>query len=156
MRARCIIQVVMFVPHRALGFAVDASVIEADASRFQMVEGAEIDWTPKQRARRPVREYLAALAQLAAGCGLSQRLDRNVSELRAGIWPAPLQMPRPRRKVWDIKALDAAVDRLSGFSSGTLLEEVGTSQDPGYFKRRLEEVYGDEEQSSRKRKGRRS
>lgn len=43
------------------GFAVDASVIEADASRFQRVEGAEVDWTPEQRGRRPVQEYLAAL-----------------------------------------------------------------------------------------------
>ncbi|HSS63682.1 MAG TPA: IS1182 family transposase, partial [Gammaproteobacteria bacterium] len=43
------------------GFAVDASVIEADASRFQRVEGAEVDWTDEQRAQRPVREYLAAL-----------------------------------------------------------------------------------------------
>jgi transposase len=43
------------------GFAVDASVIEADASRFQRVEGAEIDWTNKERSRGPVREYLTAL-----------------------------------------------------------------------------------------------
>jgi transposase len=43
------------------GFAVDASVIEADASRFQRVEGAEVDWTPEQRAKRPVQEYLSAL-----------------------------------------------------------------------------------------------
>ena len=43
------------------GFAVDASVIEADASRFKRIEGAEIDWTDAQRARRPIREYLAAL-----------------------------------------------------------------------------------------------
>ncbi|MEK9723196.1 MAG: IS1182 family transposase [Rhodospirillaceae bacterium] len=43
------------------GFAVDASVIEADASRFQRVDGAEVDWTDAQRASRPVREYLAAL-----------------------------------------------------------------------------------------------
>jgi len=43
------------------GFAVDASVIEANASRFQRVEGAEVDWSDKQRARRPVQEYLAAL-----------------------------------------------------------------------------------------------
>jgi len=43
------------------GFAVDASVIEADASRFQRVKGAEVDWTDAQRARRPVQEYLAAL-----------------------------------------------------------------------------------------------
>ncbi len=43
------------------GFAVDASVIEASASRFQRVEGAEVDWTQAQRASRPVSEYLAAL-----------------------------------------------------------------------------------------------
>ncbi len=43
------------------GFAVDASVIEADASRFQRIEGSEIDWTKAQRASRPVREYLVAL-----------------------------------------------------------------------------------------------
>jgi transposase len=43
------------------GFAVDASVIEADASRYQRVAGAEVEWSDKQRACRPVREYLAAL-----------------------------------------------------------------------------------------------
>jgi transposase len=43
------------------GFAVDASVIEADASRFQRIEGAEVDWSDKQRASRPVQEYLTAL-----------------------------------------------------------------------------------------------
>ncbi len=43
------------------GFAVDASVIEANASRFRRVEGSEVDWTDAQRASRPVREYLVAL-----------------------------------------------------------------------------------------------
>ncbi len=43
------------------GFAVDASVIEADASRYKRVEGSEVDWTDKQRASRPVAEYLEAL-----------------------------------------------------------------------------------------------
>ena len=43
------------------GFAVDASVIEANASRFQRVEGSEVDWTPEQRGSRPVQEYLVAL-----------------------------------------------------------------------------------------------
>ena len=43
------------------GFAVDASVIEADASRFKRIEGSKIDWTDAQRARRPIREYLTAL-----------------------------------------------------------------------------------------------
>ena len=40
---------------------MDASVIEAHASRFQRVEGSEVEWTDEQRASRPVREYLAAL-----------------------------------------------------------------------------------------------
>ena len=43
------------------GFAVDASVIEADASRFKRVEGTEIEWTDGERSRWPVRAYLAAL-----------------------------------------------------------------------------------------------
>jgi transposase len=43
------------------GFAVDASVIEANASRFARIKGAEVDWTPEQRASRPVHEYLVAL-----------------------------------------------------------------------------------------------
>jgi len=43
------------------GFAVDASVIEADASRFARVEGADYDWTDKQQAQRPIKEYLEAL-----------------------------------------------------------------------------------------------
>ncbi len=42
------------------GFAVDASVIEADASRFARIEG-EIDWREAGSVSRPVGEYLAAL-----------------------------------------------------------------------------------------------
>jgi transposase len=43
------------------GFAVDASVIEADASRFERIEGAEIDWSEKQLAQRAIREFVDAL-----------------------------------------------------------------------------------------------
>jgi len=43
------------------GFAVDASVIEADASRFARIEGAEIDWSEKQLARRAIREFVDGL-----------------------------------------------------------------------------------------------
>ncbi len=43
------------------GFAVDASVIEADASRFARVKGAEVDWSEKQLARRAVQEFVEAL-----------------------------------------------------------------------------------------------
>jgi transposase len=43
------------------GFAVDASVLEANASRYHGVPPDEIDWTDKQRQRRAVAEYLAAI-----------------------------------------------------------------------------------------------
>ena len=43
------------------GFAVDASVVEADASRYQRVEGGGVEWSDAQKAQRPVREYIAAL-----------------------------------------------------------------------------------------------
>jgi transposase len=43
------------------GFAVDASVIEADASRFERVEGAEVAWTEEQLSRRPIKEFIDAL-----------------------------------------------------------------------------------------------
>jgi IS5 family transposase len=44
------------------GFAVDASVVEADASRYTGVNGdTEIDWSDPKRQTRAVREYLASL-----------------------------------------------------------------------------------------------
>lgn len=43
------------------GFAVDASVIEADASRFERIEGRAVDWTEKQMSRRAIREYVDGL-----------------------------------------------------------------------------------------------
>jgi transposase len=43
------------------GFAVDASVIEADASRYHGVEPEKIDWSCVERPTRAVREYLDAL-----------------------------------------------------------------------------------------------
>jgi len=44
------------------GFAIDASVLEAEASRYQGLPGDEaIDWTDPKRDTRAAREYLAAL-----------------------------------------------------------------------------------------------
>jgi len=44
------------------GFAVDASVVEADASRYTGVNGdTEIDWSDPKLQTRAVREYLASL-----------------------------------------------------------------------------------------------
>jgi len=47
---------------KGAGFAVDASVIEADASRYHGIAPDEIDWTDEQRQKRAVKEYLAAMA----------------------------------------------------------------------------------------------
>ena len=48
------------------GFAVDASVIEANASRYHGKAPDELDWTEEQRQKRAVAEYLAALEAEAA------------------------------------------------------------------------------------------
>jgi hypothetical protein len=48
-------------------FAVDASVIEVNASRYHGKAPDEIDWTDAQRQKRAVAEYLAALAAGATG-----------------------------------------------------------------------------------------
>jgi len=45
------------------GFAIDASLVKADANRQRGVPGAEADWPDRQSISRPVREYLAALDQ---------------------------------------------------------------------------------------------
>jgi transposase len=43
------------------GFAVDASVMEANASRYHGKASDEIEWTEPERQTRTVKEYLAAL-----------------------------------------------------------------------------------------------
>ena len=48
------------------GFAVDASVMEANASRYHGKAPDELDWTDAQRQKRAVAEYLAALEAEAA------------------------------------------------------------------------------------------
>ena len=52
------------------GFAVDASVMEANASRYHGKAPDELDWTDAQRQKRAVAEYLAGLeveAQIQQG-----------------------------------------------------------------------------------------
>src|SRR5262245_64876177 len=43
------------------GFAVDASVMEADASRYHGKAPDEIDWSAPERQTRAVGEFLASL-----------------------------------------------------------------------------------------------
>jgi len=45
------------------GFAIDASLVKADANRQRGVPGTEADWSDRRSISRPVREYLAALDQ---------------------------------------------------------------------------------------------
>ena len=47
------------------GFAVDASVLEANASRYHGKAPGDLAWTDKQRQARAVAEYLAALDEAA-------------------------------------------------------------------------------------------
>jgi transposase len=46
---------------RGEGFAVDATVIEANASRFKRMVHEDVEWAEPVRQTRAVREYLAAL-----------------------------------------------------------------------------------------------
>ncbi|MBP1806909.1 IS1182 family transposase [Rubellimicrobium aerolatum] len=74
------------------GFAIDASVIEADASYAQRVEGPTL---PPERAdpasaTRPVREYLAALDVAAARvAGAVDGMDGQDQPERLAAEPAP-------------------------------------------------------------------
>jgi len=42
-------------------YGARASAIMQVISRFKRAGGSKIDWSDEQRARRPIREYLAAL-----------------------------------------------------------------------------------------------
>ena len=56
------------------GFAVDASVMEANASRYHGKAPQELDWTEKQRQKRAVAEYLAALKAKPRLRGMQQMM----------------------------------------------------------------------------------
>jgi transposase len=73
------------------GFAVDASVIRADASGQNSVDGDEpIDWGDPEQTARPIREYVAALDE-ASGAEDSETEEPEVenaeSEQKPGATP---------------------------------------------------------------------
>lgn len=47
------------------GFAIDASVVKADANRVRGEPGNAIDWSKVAAVSRPIREYIAALDEAA-------------------------------------------------------------------------------------------
>jgi transposase len=57
------------------GFAIDASVVKADANRQRGLPAHDIDWSRVGAITRPVREYLAALDE-AAG---AKKAPKNIS-----------------------------------------------------------------------------
>lgn len=58
------------------GFAIDASVIKADANRQRGVPGTEATWDKESPLTRPVREYLEALDEAE---GEERKPPKNVS-----------------------------------------------------------------------------
>src|SRR5262245_6743830 len=72
------------------GFAVDASVMEADASRYHGKAPEEIVWAQPDRQTRAVREYLAALE-----AGAKPNPDRKPPKVISPSDPARPGPPRP-------------------------------------------------------------
>ena len=91
------------------GFAVDASVVEADASRCQRVEGSEVDWSDEQKAQRPVREYLAALESENSPINPGQAPKAMSPSDPAAAWTT-----RGRHKVQFAYSVNHLVDLLNG------------------------------------------
>jgi transposase len=79
---------------RGEGFAVDASVLEANASRYHGKPPEEFDWTEKQRQRRAVAEYLAALDGTA-----EPNPDRKVPKVISPSDPASAWTAKANKRV---------------------------------------------------------
>lgn len=91
------------------GFAVDASVMEANASRYHGKAPNELDWTEKQRQKRAVAEYLSALeAEAAAESDTANDDDSGGSESkgqrRYERQPPKVISPSDPQSAWTAKA----------------------------------------------------
>jgi transposase len=91
------------------GFAVDASVMEANASRYHGKAPDELDWTEAQRQKRAVAEYLAALEaeprspdDVERGRGDDGSDGRG--ELRSDRKPPKVISPSDPSSAWTAKA----------------------------------------------------
>jgi transposase len=75
------------------GFAVDASVLEANASRYHGKPPHELDWADEQRQKRAVAEYLAALKAEAQS---QDEVDRDNGDRSSGGGEASSDRRRPK------------------------------------------------------------
>ena len=66
------------------GFAVDASVIEADASRYHGKAPEEIDWSLPERQTRAVAEFLGALTRILTRIASCPKSSRRWIPVRRG------------------------------------------------------------------------
>ena len=76
------------------GFAVDASVLEANASRYHGKAPEELDWTDKQRQTRAIAEYLAALDETA-----EHNPDRKVPKVISPSDPSSAWTAKANKRV---------------------------------------------------------
>src|SRR5215831_1983830 len=91
------------------GFAVDASVMEANASRYHGKAPDELDWTDAQRQKRAVAEYLAALEVEAGSPDDTDRGDGAGNsdggrEARSDRTPPKVISPSDPSSAWTAKA----------------------------------------------------
>jgi transposase len=91
------------------GFAVDASVLEANASRYHGVPPEELDWTDRQRQRRAVAEYLAAIeaelsAEAAQDAGDNDGGPEELRRRQADRKPPKVISPSDPASAWTAKA----------------------------------------------------
>jgi len=93
---------------RAKVFAVDASVMEANASRYHGKAPDELDWTDAQRQKRAVAEYLAALEAEAGSQEETERGDGDGAdggrEPRSDRKPPKVISPSDPSSAWTAKA----------------------------------------------------
>jgi transposase len=75
------------------GFAVDASVIEADASRYHGKAPDEIDWSAPERQTRAVAEFLAALDDEDVGA------DRKLPKVISSVDPCSAWTAKANKRV---------------------------------------------------------
>src|ERR1700747_2553186 len=91
------------------GFAVDASVMEANASRYHGKTPDELDWTEKQQRKRAVSEYIAALEAEAVADGEAQNDNESGGpegkrQRRYDRQPPKVISPSDPQSAWTAKA----------------------------------------------------
>src|SRR5262249_2762640 len=91
------------------GFAVDASVMEANASRYHGKAPDELDWTERQQRKRAVAEYLAALEVEAVADGDAQNDNESGGpegkrQRRYERQPPKVISPSDPHSAWTAKA----------------------------------------------------